>query len=102
MYLDKKKKEFSEYSFTKADSPVSIGRDECSINIENKYLSRKHCTLWFDEIKDTWNISDGNGKGKHSSHGTWLIINDKFVLNSLEDSYEIKIGSLGFVIEIKQ
>lgn len=102
MYLDKKKKEFSEYSFTKADSPVSIGRDECSINIENKYLSRKHCTLWFDELKDTWNISDGNGKGKHSSHGTWLIINDKFVLNSLEDSYEIKIGSLSFVIEIEQ
>ena len=91
---------FVEYNYTSKRFPITIGRENCTINAENKFLSRHHCVVYYDFTKEKWCISDGNGKGKKSSHGTWIMLNkkNKFELNENDEFYEVKIGEQKFKI----
>ena len=90
----------TEYNFHKENSPISIGREKCLIEINEKSISRIHSTLIYNNEKEKWYLNDGNGKGKHSTHGTWLMLNNEFELRSLNDFYEIKLFSNTFNISI--
>ena len=96
------KKFFVEYNYTSKRFPITIGRENCTINAENKFLSRQHCVVYYDFIKEKWCICDGNGKGKKSSHGTWIMLNkkNKFEFNENDEFYDVKIGEQKFKILI--
>ena len=99
---DEYDKKFNEYKFHTSNSPISIGREGCLININKKFISRVHANLIYNIYKNQWKIVDGNGKGKLSSHGTWIILSDnKFELNSNSPNYEVKIGKKEFNIKIE-
>ena len=102
IYMDKSKTSFQEFKFTNKNSPITIGRDNCTICIDNKYLSRIHCTISYDKYKKEWSIYDGNMTGRHSFHGTWLILNSnsKYKLSNVDDLYEVRIGNSSFSIEL--
>ena len=92
----------NEYKFHTSNSPISIGRERCLININQKFISRIHANLIYNSYKNQWKIVDGNGKGKFSSHGTWIILSDnKFELNSNSPNYEVRIGKKVFNIKIE-
>ena len=92
----------NEYKFHTSNSPISIGREKCLININQKFISRIHANLIYNSYKNQWKIVDGNGKGKFSSHGTWIILSDnKFELNSNSSNYEVRIGKKVFNIKIE-
>ena len=92
----------NEYKFHTSNSPISIGRERCLININQKFISRIHANLIYNSYKNQWKIVDGNGKGKFSSHGTWIILSDnKFELNSNSSNYEVRIGKKVFNIKIE-
>ena len=97
-------KNYKEYNYLpENEEEITLGREKCTINLVNKYISRVHCSLIFDKFKNKWYICDGNGKGKYSSHGTWLILNNniKFPLYTYNENYQIKIGEQMFNIQIK-
>ena len=92
----------NEYKFHTSNSPISIGRERCLININQKFISRIHANLIYNSDKNQWKIVDGNGKGKFSSHGTWIILSDnKFELNSNSSNYEVKKKKKVFNIKIE-
>ena len=92
----------TEKTFTTKDSPITIGRENCSITIDNKNISRTHSTLFYNKFNNKWYIVDGNGKDKMSTHGTWLIVDHKtkFQLLNIEERYEVKICDKYFYIEM--
>ena len=97
-------KNYKEYNYLpENEEEITLGREKCTINLVNKYISRVHCSIIFDKFKNKWYICDGNGKGKYSSHGTWLILNNniKFPLYTYNENYHIKIGEQMFNIQIK-
>lgn len=83
---------------------ITIGRTGCIVNIEHKTISRIHCVISYNEYYNRWMIEDGNGKGKHSTMGTWLVLGyrGKFKLSTVEDRYEVKLLNKTFSIEINQ
>ena len=90
-----------EYNYKIKDSPITIGREKCSIIIDNNYISRVHTTLIYSN-NNKWCLIDGNEKRKHSTHGTWIILsNNLFELNPMNDNYEVKIGEQIFNISIQ-
>ena len=99
---DEEKKTFDSESVLKEGNKITIGRDNCTICIDNKYLSRIHCTISYDKYNKEWSIYDGNMTGRHSSHGTWLILNSnsKYKLSNVDDLYEVRIGNSSFSIEL--
>ena len=105
--FDDNKKEFhhnkyKEYKFDTTYNHVSIGRDNCTITLDNSHLSRIHSTFFFNTYNNKWILCDGNGKGKFSTHGTWFILNgNKFELSSSLSNYEVKIGDQLFNIKIE-
>ena len=105
--FDDNKKEFhhnkyKEYKFDTTYNHVSIGRDNCTITLDNSHLSRIHSTFFFNNYNNKWILCDGNGKGKFSTHGTWFILNgNKFELSSSLSNYEVKIGDQLFNIKIE-
>ena len=102
IFDDKNHEKFNEYKYRINNSPISIGREGCLININNPRLSRTHLTFIFDNSKNKWKIIDGNGLGKYSTHGTWFILsNKKFDLCSNSEDNEVKIGNQKFLIKIK-
>ena len=105
--FDDNKKEFhhnkyKEYKFDTSYNHISIGRDNCTITLDNSHLSRIHSTFFFNNYNNKWILCDGNGKGKFSTHGTWFILNgNKFELSSSLSNYEVKIGDQLFNIKIE-
>ena len=105
--FDDNKKEFhhnkyKEYKFDTTYNHVSIGRDNCTITLDNSHLSRIHSTFFFNNYSNKWILCDGNGKGKFSTHGTWFILNgNKFELSPSLSNYEVKIGDQLFNIKIE-
>ena len=105
--FDDNKKEFhhnkyKEYKFDTTYNHVSIGRDNCTITLDNSHLSRIHSTFFFNNYNNKWILCDGNGKGKFSTHGTWFILNgNKFELSPSLSNYEVKIGDQLFNIKIE-
>ena len=90
-----------EYNFKISDSPITIGREKCSILIENNFISRVHTTFIYGN-NNKWCLIDGNEKRRHSTHGTWIILNNNiFELNPMNENYEVKIGEQAFNIHIK-
>jgi hypothetical protein len=106
--FDDNKKEFhhnkyKEYKFDTTYNHISIGRDNCTITLDNSHLSRIHSTFFFNNYSNKWILCDGNGKGKYSTHGTWFILNgNKFELSSSLTNYEVKIGDQLFNIKIEE
>ena len=90
-----------EYNFKTNDSPITIGREKCSILIENNFISRVHATFIYGN-NNKWCLIDGNEKRRHSTHGTWILLNHNiFELNPMNENYEVKIGEQAFNIYIK-
>ena len=90
-----------EYNFKISDSPITIGREKCSIILENNFISRVHTTFIYGN-NNKWCLFDGNEKRRHSTHGTWIILNNNFFeLNPLNENYEVKIGEYAFNISIQ-
>lgn len=81
---------------------ITIGRGGCVLNVEHESISKMHCRIMFDKYCNNWLIEDGNGKGKHSKKGTWLILGykGKFQLSTVEDKYQVKIDNKKFNIEV--
>ena len=99
--LSNEKRKMSQYNFEIKDSPITIGRENCSITIDNNYLSRIHATFIYGN-NNKWCLIDGNEKRKHSTHGTWIILNNNFFeLNPSNENYEVKIGEQTFNISIQ-
>ena len=95
---NKKGEKYTEYQFNSSAGEISIGRSEiCNIKLDETILSKVHCIFNYNEKKQTWMISDGNGERK-STNGTWLFCNSKY---ELTDKYTFaKIGKS--VIEISK
>ena len=59
----------SKFEFNSAESPVTIGRKNCKINLNSSNnISKYQCTIIFENNK--WYISDGDME-KPSKNGTW-------------------------------
>ncbi len=76
------------------DSPITIGRKDCLVNLNSSIFSKNQSTIFWDNNK--WFVSDGF-IDKLSTNGTWfdLIIYIRLLLdNSFEINYSttIKIG----------
>lgn len=82
------------YNFEPADSPVTIGRGDCKIKLSLSSLSKKHCTIVFNNIERCWEIEDGYDR-RSSTNGTWLLINSKY---EIEDETFVKISNNTFKI----
>ena len=76
------------YLFNSEDSPITLGRQNCTINLNYSFLSKKNCTIQYNVEKNEWEILDGN-EGKPSTNGTWLTVKSKYELNY---DTEFKIG----------
>lgn len=72
------------------DSPITIGRSKCSINLNFSFLSKKHCSIKYNKDINHWEIFDG-ADGKSSTNGTWLMINSKYEIQY--ESTIVKIGN---------
>ena len=65
------------YNFDYFSNPtILIGRNEfCDVVIEDKMLSRVHCSIYFVESEKEeergWYLKDGNLNGKKSTNETW-------------------------------
>lgn len=63
------------FSYTPIKNPITIGRENCDICLEDCMLSKAHCTL---EFKDKWYIIDGcyndRGELRKSTNGVWIYI----------------------------
>ena len=93
---------YKEYKFNSSNPHISIGRENCTINLDNPFLSRVHCTFFYNKYINKWKLCDGNGNKKSSTYGTWYILNgNKFELSSLLYDYEVKIGEQLFNIKFK-
>ena len=58
--------------------PIFIGRDcDCLISIEDKRLSRIHCTLKYNKENKFWFLKDG-GNNNFSTNGTWLYAAEEY------------------------
>lgn len=77
------------YQFNPRDSPVTIGRNNCTINLNYSFLSKRHCVLSYNEHNKSWEIYDGY-KGRPSTNGTWLTVNSKYEINH---DIDLKIGN---------
>ena len=57
---------------------IYIGRDvDCDISIEDKRLSRIHCTLKYNKDNKYWFLKDGGDVG-NSTNGTWLYATEEY------------------------
>jgi hypothetical protein len=62
---------------------ITIGRAKSNrIEIEDLVLSKLQCLVEFNQDKEAWVITDGNGVGKKSMNGTWLYLNEDFRIQS--------------------
>ncbi len=77
------------FCFKIEDSPVTIGRQNCTINLNYSFLSKRHCILSFDKDNKFWVIIDGNGN-RPSTNGTWVTLNSKHEISHTTD---VKIGN---------
>ncbi len=68
---------YAEFPFEK-DKPIVIGRnpDLCNIIIQSEKVSRKHCTISYDEATGQYRITD------HSTNGTFISGRGKMKSNS--------------------
>ena len=58
--------------------PIFTGRDcDCLISIEDKRLSRIHCTLNYNKENKFWFLKDG-GNNNFSTNGTWLYAAEEY------------------------
>jgi hypothetical protein len=77
------------YIFNSEDSPITIGRQNCTVNLDFSFLSKRNCTILYNAEKKAWEIFDGNG-GSPSTNGTWLTVKSKFEITNETD---FKIGN---------
>lgn len=74
------------YNFNCLSNPtILIGRNSsCNIIIEDKMLSRVHCTVFFinseKEEERGWYLKDGNLEGKKSTNDTWFYCSEETVV----------------------
>lgn len=72
------------HNFTREDTPIIIGRtQECKVRFKEGALSRLQCAIEYktnSEGMPGWFLSDGNGKDKQSTNGTWLWVSQPEVL----------------------
>ena len=70
---------YEPYSFNNdIIKSIYIGRDcDCDISIEDKRLSRIHCTLNYNKDNNYWFLKDGGDHG-NSTNGTWLYATDEY------------------------
>ncbi len=80
------------YYFDPTQSPITIGRGDCSIKLDYSFLSKKHCTVYFNDKTLLWEIDDGF-EGKRSTNGIWLTLNSRY---ELKEENIIKIGNSSF------
>jgi pSer/pThr/pTyr-binding forkhead associated (FHA) protein len=59
------------FTFLPKNSPITIGRVDCNINLNDEYLSKNHCTIKYKE--NNWILSDGY-ENKFSKNGTWYFL----------------------------
>lgn len=67
------------HNFTKDDTPIIIGRtQDCKVRFKEGALSRMQCAIEYKQDKvsgqEGWLLTDGNGKDKQSTNGTWLWV----------------------------
>lgn len=84
------------FQFSSSDSPVTLGRSKCKVNLDFSILSKKHCVIKFDQELKVWEINDGS-EGRPSTNGTWLLVTSKFEIN---DTTFVKIGDNTIKISI--
>ena len=84
------------FSFEPKDSPISIGRGDCTIKLAHPSLSKLHCSIIFNKSSKCWEIRDGYGD-RNSTNGTWLMINSK---HEIDDETFVKIGNNTFRISV--
>jgi hypothetical protein len=83
------KNNLKSFCFKTKDSPVTIGRQNCTINLNYSFLSKRHCVITFNSDTKSWDISDGHAC-RPSTNGTWLTLSSKFEISYDTD---LKIGN---------
>jgi hypothetical protein len=67
------------YSFSPQQSPITIGRQSCTLNFDSTSISKQHCTIEYNNVNKQWEVSDGYSD-RQSTNGTWLWITSKVEL----------------------
>lgn len=82
-----------EYKFNASNcNHVTIGREDCSINLNNNYYSKPHCSIYYNSSRYMWELCDGDSLGnKASTHGTWVLINTELSLGEYNE-YIIRLN----------
>lgn len=82
------------FIYNRNNMPITIGRVNCTIIINNSSVSKLHATISYDEKKEEYYIIDNN-----STNGTQLILNDEKSID-LNDKMMFYIGEKNFTIEL--
>jgi len=96
IYINMKKgsdmEEENNYEFDYSKIPITIGRNNCSINIKSHLVSKTHITINLDKINNVFYLID-NG----STNGTQLLLNEGKSLQ-LKGHMDFMIGEKKFSI----
>ena len=92
------KKEYEPIILDENKNSYLIGRSPISdIQIDDNYLSKINCTLYFEN--DIWKLQDGEKNGNKSTNGTWIyvsednIIFDKMIFKSNKYNFYCNFAS---------
>lgn len=79
---------------------IFIGRDSsvCDIQILDNSISRKHCSIQYDNLNKKFIITDYSTNGTYLSDGTRIEYLTGYILNN--DSY-VMLSSQNFILEVK-
>jgi len=65
------------FTFFEDTSKIKIGRmSDCDVKFDDNSLSRNQCSIMFEE--GNWVLRDGDGKP--STNGTWLFVDEYFLI----------------------
>ena len=83
-----------EYTFN-TNEIITIGRNmHCNVKFNDDTLSKMNTTIKFENGK--WTIFDGNGKGKHSTNGTWIQLKQNTQEFQIYNGMEFKLNNEWF------
>ena len=89
---DEGEKEDKIYNFQKKDSPITIGRINCSINLNYSFISKKHSLIEFSEQYNKFYYKD-----LMSTNGSILILKEDDTLK-IKGDMKFKLNDINFHI----
>jgi hypothetical protein len=85
--ISKKQEEvFNFNSSNQINKYISIGRNNCTINLDNETVSDTHLKIRYSDHSDTFSVIDGGSK-----YGSYLLLNEPFNFLYIKDILSFRL-----------